>query len=163
MMLAKFWGNQFEKQSIEKRFWSKVDVRGPNECWPWLAGKDKDGYGRFRLPTGNEGAHRMAWFIVNGPIPEGLYVLHFCDQTDCSNPVHLWLGTNIENTQDRNTKDRQAKGEKNGEAKLSESDVLDIRSRYTPRIITMEMLAKEKNVTKQMISLIVNRKNWQHV
>jgi len=83
------------------RFWAKVSVKGDNECWEWMAGKDKDGYGRFRYGRQKARSNKVAWIIANGPIPEGLWVLHHCDNPSCVNPKHLYLGTNKENCRDR--------------------------------------------------------------
>lgn len=84
------------------RFWAKVDKRGADECWPWTAalGKPPRHYGRFRQPTGHEYAHRVAWRLTNGPIPEGAKVLHGCDNPPCCNPGHLRLGSQTENNLD---------------------------------------------------------------
>lgn len=120
----------------EARFWAKVSkTTDTNQCWIWTASKDSGGYGR--LCAGNKllGAHRIAWELANGPIPEGLYVLHNCptgDNPSCVNANHLWLGTQIENISDRVKKGRTCKhsGESNGRAKLSEEDVKAIRNHF---------------------------------
>lgn len=105
-----------EKQ--EKRFWGKVVKGGPNECWLWTAGCYGIGYGCF-APTRTRkfGAHQVSWFLHNGPIPEGLCVLHNCpggDNPACVNPQHLWLGTRIDNNLDRDAKGRLATGDRHG-------------------------------------------------
>jgi hypothetical protein len=96
---------------LEQRFWGKV-VRGtPDECWTWIGGHDHRGYGYLRLPGrsgGQTGAHRVAWMLANGDLPEGCHVLHRCDTPSCVNPRHLFLGTNYENVQDKVAKGRQA-------------------------------------------------------
>lgn len=95
----------------EELFWSKVDIRSENECWPWLGCKDKDGYGQLRwadkYERQNVKAHRVAWELKKGPIPEGLGVLHNCDSPDCINyEKHMFLGTQADNQRDMSAKGR---------------------------------------------------------
>lgn len=75
-------------QPISERFWSKVDASG--ECWEWLAGKDIHGYGKFGPRPGTSvGAHRMAYYLMVGDIPEGMQLDHLCRNRACVNPAHL--------------------------------------------------------------------------
>jgi len=90
-----------------KRFWDKVCIKGEKECWLWLASKHrKTSYGQFSFEGKTQYAHRFAWALTNGPIPEGKTVLHSCDNTACVNPAHLNLGTQLENIEDMNKKGR---------------------------------------------------------
>ena len=85
------------------KFWLKVNRPNPAVCWEWQGGKDH-GYGVVSLGSRTAGrmpAHRMAWELVKGPIPEGKHVLHHCDNPPCVNPAHLYLGTDVENARDR--------------------------------------------------------------
>jgi len=89
---------------VMDRFFRKVDKTG--SCWNWLAGKDKDGYGKIKIARKDLRAHRVSWEIHNGIIPGGLLVLHRCDNPSCVNPSHLFLGTALDNNRDRDAKGR---------------------------------------------------------
>jgi hypothetical protein len=111
------------------RFWSHVAIGSDDECWPWLAYRNWDGYGRFRIGEGNVLAHRHAFELTRSAVPDGLRVLHDCDNPCCCNPAHLHLGTIAENNAERNARGREARGERNGRARLTEADVRAIRAR----------------------------------
>jgi len=90
---------------IEQRFWEKVNKETANGCWEWSSAVRGNGYGAFFTHLLNEGrkchgAHRYSWMMVNGPIPEGLWVLHKCDNRICVNPDHLFLGDRTDNMRD---------------------------------------------------------------
>jgi hypothetical protein len=90
-------------------FWSKVEKRGDSECWGWKAQKRWDGYGRWRHLGRAVFAHRFSYELHHGPIPQGMHVLHSCDNPGCTNPKHLRLGTH-----DENMAEMAAKGRSNG-------------------------------------------------
>lgn len=92
-------------------FATKFQVKSSTECWPWKASCD-NGYGTFKtkLFKGERRAHRIMWLFQNGPIPEGMHVLHKCDNPPCVNPNHLFLGTDRDNANDRDMKGRGCKG-----------------------------------------------------
>jgi hypothetical protein len=112
-----------------ERFWAKVDKT--ENCWLWTASRQSFGYGTFMLTKGKFArAHRFSWELHNGPIPEGLFVLHHCDVPWCVNPDHLYLGTNRDNARDRKERGRWKRikphdqwGEKNPSAILSDLQV----------------------------------------
>lgn len=86
--------------SLGERFWSKVDCG--DGCWEWTAARHRSGYGVFQLGVGRQiSAHRQAWVLARGAIPEGLWVLHHCDNRGCVRPEHLYVGTPGDNARDR--------------------------------------------------------------
>ncbi len=97
-----------------KRFWSKVDIRGPDECWPWTGATASNGYGNKWYEEKDDKAHRVAWIVTNGPIPGGVVIRHDCDNPPCCNPAHLLDGTHKDNSDDKIRRGRHARGEKIG-------------------------------------------------
>lgn len=93
------------------RFYSKIQPQ-PNGCHLWTSAKDGSGYGSFLAFGKNVRAHRLAWELVNGPIPKGMLVCHRCDVPLCVNVDHLWLGTNQDNMTDMVVKGRSTRGRK---------------------------------------------------
>lgn len=144
---------------FEARFWAKVDKRGPDECWPWLASTTPFGYGQIRRGNRMPHAHRVAYALTFGPILGGLHVCHRCDNPPCVNPAHLFLGTNRDNSMDRHNKGRTASGEKSGHARLKADDVLAIRASTESAAV----LASRYGVNAMHISGIRRGKCWRTV
>lgn len=146
----------------KKRFWSKVEiVINDDRCWGWKAGHDSDGYGRFWCDNETRQAHRVAWELFNGKSLDGLLILHSCDNPNCVNPEHLLLGTSLDNSRDMVAKDRQAKGEKNGNRKLTKKQVAEIRECYAAGGISFASLGRAYDVSYVQISYIIKLKNWR--
>lgn len=110
------------------RFWSRVDKKGPDDCWPWLGGCDRDGYGML----GKKRAHRVSYTLECGPIGPGLLIRHRCDNPPCVNPRHLLVGTQKDNSRDavERRRIRQPWGETAGASKLTDAECADIRRRF---------------------------------
>lgn len=154
----------FSQKDID-RFWSKVDKKGDDECWNWLAGLDKLEYGQFRLNYKIEKAHRCSLFLEKGegPVDKPL-ALHLCKQNrKCVNPNHLYYGNHQDNMNDKKKDGTQNKGESQGSSKLTEVQVREIRQKYIPREYTQKKLAEEYGVTHDQISRIINNKYWKHL
>lgn len=153
------------KGEPEARFWSKVAIRGAEDCWLWTGALFSDGYGVFGMKGRARRTHRVAWEFSYGPIPAGMLVCHHCDTPACCNPLHLFLGTPRDNVLDMVAKDRACRtvGEERWSSKLTEDAVRDIRARYAAGGMTQQQLADEYGVTFQNISWIVRRKSWKHV
>lgn len=151
----------------ETRFWSHVAIGSESECWTFVGASHPFGYGCFNLNGKTRIAHRIASQIAEGrPIPDGICVLHRCDNPPCCNPAHLFRGTRVDNNADMRAKNRHSnpprnnvKGERNGHAKLSEHAVISIRERRAAGE-RVGNLAAEFGVNHSLISMVVARKRW---
>lgn len=151
---------------LRKRFFAKIHKT--DGCWIWMGCKVKFGYGKFNVHGEIVLAHRFAYELAHGPIPEGLLVCHNCpgrDNPSCVRPDHLFLGTDKDNMLDAVAKERTAKGIRNGARthprKLTAENAEVIRVIYKLGHVTQNTLAKRFNVTPQHISCIVNYKTWR--
>lgn len=150
-----------------ERFFSKVE-QGENEddCWKWLGSKKKAGYGEFGFRNKKILAHRFSYeYHNNCQIKNGIFILHSCDNPECTNPKHLREGTAKENNKDMMLRNRQnnVKGEECHLSKLTEQQVIEIRSRYANEETSNRKLAKDYNVSAFAVSSIINRKTWKYI
>jgi hypothetical protein len=133
-------------------------------CWVWTAYRDEKGYGRLMVDGKIVRAHRVAWSLRNGPVPEGLHVLHECDYRACVNPQHLHPGTDQQNNDEKVARGRQSHaghpGEKNPSAKLSIEQVRDAFSRRDGGE-TQGAIAAHFGVSRSAIQLVLARKTWR--
>lgn len=161
------------RATLADRFWLKVDVREPNECWEWQAGrghygKAKLNYGAFAFFRGlSTTAHRAAYLITHGEVPDGIFVCHDCDNPPCCNPNHLFLGTGKDNAADRDQKGRyvlgdRPKGTRNHNAKLDDSLVAEARLRVAGGE-SLKPIAKEYGVSSEALAQAVKGHTWTHV
>lgn len=151
----------FAVQPIGDRFWGNVE-RATNEdsCWEWT-GLRSEGYGSISYAGRMRRAHRVSWELHNGPIPQGLLVLHRCDNPPCVRPDHLFLGTVTDNNRDRAVKGRSAdvRGWRSPKAKLTQAHVDEIRLRRANGESTVS-LGTAFGVHHGTISRIAKRQTW---
>lgn len=155
-------------EALTQRFWQHV-VKSDG-CWEWTGHRvgqvGRNNYGEMALPGQRHNgirAHRFSWELHYGPIPDGLWVLHRCDNPPCVRPDHLFLGTRADNLADMVAKGRATVGERSALAKLTRDQVIDIRQRYAAGIVMQQQLAAEYGVHAGTISGIVRRKRWRHL
>jgi len=167
-----FCGSQ--ELTLEQRLWSKV-TKSDDGCWNWTAAKDKRGYGRLNLgqKKGIILAHRLSWILAFGDIPDGICVLHACDNPSCQRPDHLFLGTIADNIADMDAKGRRVTvsnpsyapkvwGSKHHRATITESDVVEIRRLYSEGE-TVSALTKTYGMSRGNMQRLLRGKNWKHV
>ena len=141
-------------------------------CWNWIGALNK-GYGTCRVRKIQRPAHRMAFIIQNGAIPDGLHVLHKCDNPRCVNPEHLFTGTASDNMLDMVSKKRdkhsrgfpqnRPKGEENPHAKLTGESVIRMRRMSLGRCANQSELARMFNIARSTVSQILSGKRWPHI
>lgn len=148
-----------EQQAIA--FWSKVAITADdNQCWIWLGGKIKGGYGVWDWNGKTTTTHKIAWLYPNYTIPNGMQILHSCDNPSCCNPKHLRIGTHQDNMDDRSQRNRTAKHEKNGNRKLSLPIANDIRNAYKNGEKNVSKLSREFGVSRRQIDRIIDGVHW---
>lgn len=149
-----------ETDRVKDRISKRVSLT-PEGCWQWNGSGNSNGYGIMTHKGKSRSAHRVSFEVFNGPIPEGLHVLHTCDNRGCVNPQHLLVGTAKENRADCKNKGRLNAlcGSENGFAKLTEADVWEIRtSSLGPRA-----LGEKFGLHEGSICSIRAGKTWKHV
>lgn len=150
----------------EVRFWATVEKRGPDDCWHWQGRKDASGYGRIARKGPMVYAHRVAWIFTNGPVPAGKDVLHRCDQRDCCNPAHYFLGTQRDNIDDCVAKKRTTWGERNPHASVTNEQALEIRAKFRrvgPRECNVRELAEEYGCTPAVVYAIARGRTFKQL
>jgi hypothetical protein len=145
-------------QSLEQRFWSKVDRSG--DCWVWTASRWNSGYGQFAVVSSRRGfkaigAHVMSYVLANGPIPEGLEIMHACDNRLCVRPDHLSVGTHTENVQDASRKGRLNVSRPNKQ-KLTAFQVQQVRSLVAAGWRRIRV-AEYFGISKTQVTLLMRR------
>jgi hypothetical protein len=160
-------------KTVEERFWSKVDKNGPvvkpalGPCWIWKAAKNSSGYGEFTFNGKQQSVHRIVWQLTHGSIPEGLCILHHCDNPPCVRPDHLFRGTIADNNHDAMAKGRNNclpphfSGENHYRARLTTNQVKEIREKRKAMGISFRKLAIQYNVGVTTIRHIIHGETWK--
>lgn len=147
--------------SLLERFMAKVSIPSdPEGCWEWLANKNNKGYGLLR-PGGSAPrklSHRISYELHRGPIPEGVHVLHKCDNPGCNNPDHLFLGSQRENMIDK-----ERKGRANHTSKLNSDQVREIRALLETASLTHEAIGAMYGVARRTITNINTGLCWRRL
>jgi HNH endonuclease len=157
--------NEQQIMNIMMKSYEKFVIRNEDGCWDWSGSKNKYGYGRVASGRSKDiGIHRAAWIIHNGEIPNGLWVLHHCDNRLCSRLDHLYLGNAQQNSLDAKNRNRfnPQRGEMSPNSKLTEEMVRKIRCMIHKKI-TLRLIAKEFDIAEGIISKINTGKTWNHV
>ena len=151
---------QEERTGHLSRYFERNVIR-TDGCWDWKTKCRSEKYVRMDYAKGKPkiSIHVYSWKINFGEIPNGMYVCHKCDNTRCSNPTHLFLGTAKDNNRDCVNKNRHPKGERHGMAKLNEEIVKKIRQLLGLRIVVPE-ISRQLNISKHAIYHIKNGKTW---
>lgn len=141
------------------RAWNAVDrPEDDAACWLWTRCTNEHGYGLVKQRL----AHRVAWERAHGQIPEGMCVLHRCDNPPCIRLSHLYLGDQIDNMKDRQLRGRTARGGRSGHAALVERQVAEIR-RFLSEGLSCAALGRHYGVTDHAISAIKHGRSWMHI
>lgn len=148
------------------KLWNKIDTSvGPNKCWEWSGTRYRGGYGGITLAGGkNTGSHRASWELHFGPIPDGMYVCHHCDNPPCCNPLHLFVAHQKDNMKDMRSKGRHTplRGSLSPLSLLKEADVLKIACMLSNGD-THRTIGAAFGVSQNVISKIAIGASWRHV
>lgn len=160
-------GARFRYCSVNCQIWSRVEVRGENDCWLWTGAKNSNGYGQVRTAEGTFYVHRLAFATLNGD-PGELDVCHRCDTPLCCNPNHYFLGTQAENMADMARKGRSGRagngrGDESPNSKVTTEVVREIRRLVEAGEASQYELAERFGIKQPTVNCIVKRRTWKHV
>lgn len=152
-------------EELSVRFWAHVvKGMGDDSCWEWTGGKSTQmRYGALRIEGQTYYAHRVSWIIANGIIEPGTCVLHRCDNPPCVRPSHLFLGTKMENMQDKIAKGRQIRGSQVQQSVITDASAGEILVQYASGTTSALELARKYGINESTLRSIINGETWRHV
>jgi len=158
-------GRYISTETLEQRFWQKVDKRSDDECWEWTASTNIHGYGQLWIRNTFIVASRASWIVHFSYIPDGLCVCHRCDNRKCVNPNHLFLGTHQDNSNDMKKKGRSLnqKGENNHATKLTDNDILNVRKMWVSGKHRQKEIMGIFNLSRVSLWRIISYRTWKSV
>ncbi len=164
--MTRFIHGHNKRSTLDKQFWDKMDRSG--ECWIWQGYRNPKGYGQIRITSEEKTTravltHRLSYELTYGPIPNGKYVCHRCDNPSCCRPDHLFIGTIADNQQDMVLKGRTSRGEHHYHTTLKSTDIIAIRTQYAAGSVSQADLGRMFGVHAGTIGAIIARRTWKHV
>ncbi len=158
--------NEAKRASLERRLWDKIDKRGPNDCWNWMAKATHPfGYGRITAVTGIQvKAHQAVFALTFGHIPDGMVICHSCDNPKCCNPSHLFIGTQAVNHEDMMNKNRGSApptffGESHHNTKFDEKTAVLISKDRRPAWV----IAKQYSISTKTVYRLRRGETWKGI
>jgi hypothetical protein len=153
----------YPRPTLQERVVKFIIPEPMSGCWLWIGETNKTGYAKIKTPINgivkNLRVTKIMYEQYIGPVPDGLFLLHKCDTPSCVNPYHMFTGKHKENNHDCIKKKRNNIGQKNGQAKLTNEQIINIRKDVRPQRI----IAKDYGVSHQNISRIKGFKQWKHI
>lgn len=146
---------------VAARFWAKVVILDPGECWPWQGAIDTPGYGAFKAGGRKVNSHRMAYELTHGTIAPGLLVLHSCDNRLCCNPSHLRTGTTVDNIADAKERGRWRVGEMIPRSKLNCARVAEMKRERSERGAYYADIAARHGVHENTARSAIIGESWR--
>ncbi len=147
----------------KETFRRKIDFSNEQGCWTWRGWGDKWGYGYISFNRRKYLAHRASYELFVGEIPEGMFILHECDNPSCVRPAHLSVGTQKDNLDGMARRGRSLSGERHNMVKLKSSDVLSIRQYHKEGLLSQQAIANLYNVNQTAVSKIIRGETWKNI
>jgi len=153
-------------EELSARFWHKVRIGGPDECWPWTGHQNPKGYGVIGYRGKLFVAHRVAWMLTFGDVPVGMSICHHCDNPPCCNPSHLWAGTHAENMRDMMVKGRNHSPGLSPNTPFRETRfrwplVRTMRAIYATGKVSTALLGRVVGIGQSAAYNIVHNRTWR--
>lgn len=143
-------------KNTKESVWKKIDIKNNNECWNWIGCLNHDGYGEIKINYKKYLVHRVVYELIYDSIPDGLLVLHKCNNPSCCNSNHLYIGTHEDNMKQMTKDLRQA-------YKLSPKNILEIRNLYSTGNYSQRKLGDMFNVDHSTIGDVISKKTGRYI